>query len=132
MLVEDSLHGIGTSDADYMVMEYETSSEKWSTLPLYRASRFAMTIINSQVVLVGGRDRGVSSKELGVWKAESEEWMHPYPEMHTAHFRCSAVVYKEWLMVSGGWGDNGENMLSVEVMNIDSKHWYAASPSLVA
>ena len=77
--------GIGTSDADCMVMEYETSSGKWSKLPFCRTSRFAMTVIDDQLVLVGGRGEGGNkSKGLGAWRDESKEWIYPYPEMHTA------------------------------------------------
>ena len=35
-------------------------------------------------------------------------------------------------MVSGGWGDHEEKISSVEVMNTDSKQWYAGPPSPVA
>ena len=117
------------SDDNYIVMEYDISSGKWAKLPPYRACGFAMTVINNQLVLVGGEEHGGCSKvlQLGVWRAESKEWTHPYPDMPTARSDCSAVVYNEWLAVAGGWG--GERLSSVEVMNTDSKQWYAAPPT---
>ena len=118
--------GIG-SDNDYIVMTYDISTGKWTTLPRYRARHFAMTAINNQLVLVGGYKHGVSSKVLGVWDADKKQWIHPYPEMHTARSSCSAVVYKEWLVVAGGW--TGEMLSSVEVMNTNSKQWYAGPPT---
>ena len=42
------------------------------------------------------------SKVLGLWRADSKEWTHPYPDMPTARAQGSAVVYKE-CMVSGDW-----------------------------
>ena len=80
-------------------------------------------------MLVGGEGHGGYSKVLGVWRAESKEWTHPYPDMPTARSECSAVVYNEWLAVAGGRGDGVGRLSSVEVMNTDSKQWYAAPPT---
>ena len=123
--------GVGLGGDDFfVVMEYDISSEKWAELPLYRACYFAMTVINNQLVLVGGLEHGGYSKVLGVWRAENKEWTHPYPvNMPTARSDCSAVVYNEWLAVAGGLGDGVERLSSVEVMNIDSGQWYAAPPT---
>ena len=115
------------SDIDYIVMTYDISTGKWSTLPPYRAREFAMTAINNQLVLVGGCEHGRGnsySKLLGVWDADNKQWTHPYPEMHTAHLWCSVVVHNEWLVVAGGWSQ-GAMLSSVEVMNTNSKQWYA-------
>ena len=100
---------------NYIVMEYDISSGKWAKLPLYRACYFAMTVINNQLVLVGGWEHGDRSKVLGVWRAESKEWTHPYPDMPTARSHCSAVVYNEWLAVAGGGGNGGGRLSSVAV-----------------
>ena len=114
-------------DNRYIVMTYDISTGKWATLPPYQARHFAMTAINNQLVLVGGYERGNSSKVLRVWDADKKQWTHPYPEMHTARYGCSAVVYKEWLVVVGGW-TAGASLSSVEVMNTNSKQWYAGPP----
>jgi hypothetical protein len=114
------------SYSNYIVMEYDTSSGEWTKLPPYRACDFAMTVINNQLVLVGGDEHGPYSKVLGVWRAESKEWTHPYPDMSTARSSCSVVTYKEeWLVVAGGYGW----LSSVEVLNIDSRQWYAGPPT---
>ena len=115
------------SDNDYIVMTYYVSTGKWATLPSYGTRTFAMTSINNQLVLVGGCEHGgVSSKLVGVWDADNKQWTHPYPEMHIARTSCSAVVYNEWLVVAGGLPTTYEFVLSsVEVMNIESKQWYA-------
>ena len=80
---------------NHMVMVYDISSGKWAMLPPYRAWGFAMTVINNQLVLVGGREHDNSSnklKVLGVWRAESNEWTHPYPDMSTACYWGSSPV----------------------------------------
>ena len=121
--------GLG-SDNNYIVMTYDISTGKWDTLPPYRARHFAMTAINNQLVLMGGMEQDNNMiKVLGVWDASKMQWTHPYPEMHTAHSSCSAVVYKEWLVVAGGWTAPGARLSSVEVMNTNSKQWYAGPPT---
>ena len=68
-------------------------------------------------------------KWWGVWDADNKQWTHPYPEMHTARWICSAVVHNEWLVVAGGMSASGEMLSSVEVMNTNSKQWYAGPPT---
>ena len=109
------------------VMEYNTHSRKWDKLPPYRACLFTMTAINNQLVLVGGKECDIKIKALGVWRADSKKWTHPYPDMPTARSGCSAVGYNEWLIVTGG-RTGGHVISSVDVMNTDSKQWYAGPP----
>ena len=136
VVVEGTVHvGGGGADKDnnYIVMTYDISTGKWATLPPYRASRFAMTSINNQLVLVGGTEHirsGSKSKVVGVWDAY-KQWTHPYPEMRTARSSCSAVVYNEWLVVAGGVPTGGAVLSSIEVMSIESKQWYAGLPTCV-
>ena len=118
------------SENNYIVMTYDISTGKWVTLPPYRAQGFAMTAINNQLVLVGGKEHvGGRSKVVGVWDADNKQWTHPYTEMHTARVWCSAVVHNEWLVVVGGWSGSSAKLSSVEVMNTNSKQWYAGPPT---
>ena len=118
------------SDNDYIVMTYDISTGKWATLPPYRARAFAMTAINNQLVLVGGKEQDYNQiKVLGVWDSNIKQWTHPYTEMLTARTSCSAVVYKEWLVVAGGYRFPGTYLSSVEIMNTNTKQWYAGPPT---
>ena len=119
--------GGGVSN-NFIVMTYDISTGKWATLPPYRVCDFAMTSISNQLVLVGGVEY---SKVMGVWDTDIEQWTHPYPEMLTARSSCSAVVYNEWLIVAGGVTTGGAVLSSVEVMNIESKQWYAGPQTCV-
>ena len=113
-------------DNDYIVMAYNISAGKWATLPPYQICLFAMAAVDNHLVLVGGY--GVSSKVLGVWSTDSKEWTHPYPDMTTPRSMCSAVSYKHWLVVAGGQGA----LSSVEVMNTNTKQWYAGPRTPIA
>ena len=123
------------NDHNYIIMVYDISAGKWATLPPYSTRNFAMTAINDHLVLVGGRRcDGVSSKALGMWSEDCKKWthMHPYPDMTTPRCLCSAVVYKQYLAVAGGVRASGVKLSSVEVMNTDTKQWYAGPPTPIA
>ena len=118
------------SGNNYIVMTYDISTGKWATLPPYRARHFAMTAINNQLVLVGGVEPDNNRiKVLGVWDANKKQWTLPYPEMPTGRSSCSAVVYKEWLVVVGGCSSTHVLLSSVEVMNTNTKKWYTGPPT---
>ena len=124
---------VGGGDVNaYTVMAYEISSGKWATLSPYRAKGFAMTAINNHMLLVGGKGHDIdSSKVLGVWSEDDKKWTHPYPDMTAEHYRCSAIGYKQYLVVAGGVGADGR-LSSVEIMNTDTKQWYAGPPTPIA
>ena len=92
---------------DFEVATYDIEAGKWAILPPYRASQFAMAVINNHLVLVGGSDWPYRKhcKMLGVWEADSAKWTHPYPDMTVPRYSCSAFVYKQWLVVAGGLGE---------------------------
>ena len=120
------------SDSNYVVMTYDIRAGKWATLPPYKARGFAMTVINNHLLLVGGMGHGGRSKELGVWRADSKKWTHPYPDMTTPRDTSSAVTYKQWLVVAGGYGAGASKLSSVEVMDTDTKQWYTGPPTPIA
>ena len=137
VLIQDTLY-IGGGDTDYgsnngyRVMTYDISAGKWATLPPYSTHFFAMTVINNQLLSVGGMGRDCNfSKVLGVWSEDSKKWTHPYPDMTTPRRSCSAVVYKQYLVVAGGKGVDGR-LSSVEIMNTNTKQWYAGCPTPIA
>ena len=134
VVVQDIVYvGGGVAGNDRVIIEYNTSSAKWARLPSYQLHSFGMTVINNQLVLVGGRDPDRYSKVLGVWGAKSRKWTHPYPEMPTARSLCSVAVFKEWLIVAGGVsGDVWKPVSSVEVMNTDTMQWHTGQPTPTA
>ena len=121
--------GYTMDDNLYKVMVYDIHSGEWATLPPYKTYFFGMTVIDNQLVLVGGKEvGGAYSKVLGAWRAASKEWVHPYPDMPTARHSCSVITYKEWLVVAGGNSVKGKYLASVEVMNTSNKQWSTAPP----
>ena len=109
-----------------IMMTYNTRSCKWHQLPPYTAEYFTMVVINNQLVLVGGHESAYHSTNLlGMWDTGSSQWTRPYAAMPTARINPSAVVYKQWLIVAGGWTD-GNGLSTVEVLDVASNQWYSA------
>ena len=123
--VQDTVY-VGGGDAginsenNKIIMAYDISTEKWTTLPPYRAIDFGMTTVDNELVLLGGEENNRTSKVLGVWKADANLWAHPYPDMLIARSRCSAAASHEWLVIAGGWSKIWGALSSVEVMNMQN------------
>ena len=109
---------------EYTVMAYSMQSCKWHTLPPYSARFFAMTTINSKLILVGGRHDDTVVDQLGVWKTDSKQWTCPFPAMPTPRSFASATSYKHWMVVAGGYREGSLSI--VEVLDIDNKQWSTA------
>ena len=113
----------------YIVMTYNIMSQEWTQLPQYTARYFAMTVIHNKLTLLGGRDNILrDSNLLGLWDADGRKWTHPYTPMPTPRYFSSAVVYRQWLIVAGGWSGAARTS-SVEVLDISSNQWCRA-PSI--
>ena len=121
------------NDTDYVVMTYDISPGKWTTLPPYSTRYFGMTSVDDHLVLVGGKaSDGDRSKVIGVWSEDGKRWTHPYSDMTTPRSSCSAVTHEEWLIVAGGNSGGGKLLSSVEIMNTVTEQWYTGPPTLIA
>ncbi len=115
---------------EYIVMAYNRQSCQWHTLPPYSAKWFAMTTINSKLVVVGGSNREYSEiGVLGEWQSDSNQWTHPFPPMPTPRRWPSATSYKHWLVVAGG--RPGDCLQIVEVLDVSNMQW-STGPSTPA
>ena len=131
VLIQEMMHvggGRASLGNGYIVMTYNIISRKWSQLPEYTARWFAMTVIHDKLTLVGGYDHKYKvTNILGVWDADRRKWTRPYTPMPTPRCESSSIVYRQWLIVAGGWSDG--NRTIVEVLDISSNQWYRA-PSI--
>ena len=107
----------------YMVLEYSVQGSGWreiETPVLY----FGMAVVNDQLIIIGGLDRkGATTDQVWVLQSDSNTWTQPFPAMPTARAWSSAVGYKRWVLVVGGY-----EKWCVEVLDTVSKKWYTAVP----
>ena len=111
------------------ILMYNMEHDTWCCLPKYRYRRFAMTVINRCLTVVGGIDAspGKATNQLAVFNAMSQEWTSPYPPMPTPRDSPAVVMYDIWLLVAGGCGGPHE-LATVELFNTSTKQWLSSSP----
>ena len=122
--------GGGKSERSNQVFVYEPKQELWAALPPYKYVLFTMTVMNNQLVLVGGEDTHTKKKtnSLGVWNKKRCSWTHPFRPMLTACSSPAVVTYQDkWLIVAGGRGQSGD-VSDAAVMDISNNYWYSAPP----
>ena len=113
-------------DDAHIVFKYDPDTDNWSRLPKYQYKRFAISIINSHLTLVGGcDDHWKPTNQLAVYEPSSQHWTYPYHPMPTPRYRPAVVMYDIWLLVAGGYGDH--QLATVELFNTSTNLWLATS-----
>ena len=115
-------------DDAHIVFKYDPDTDNWSRLPRYQYRRFAISIINSHLTLVGGGDDGLNpTNQLAVYEPSSQHWTYPYHPMPTPRYWPAVVMYDIWLLVAGGRDAGGRDLATVELLNTSTNQWLAAS-----
>ena len=111
----------GGTDYTNVIIQYNPESGEWSELQRSPVRGFAMTSLNGQLVLAGGRG---GDARITVWDSGRSKWVHPYPPMPTGRNQSAAVGYQNYLIVACGVYHKSE----VEVLDSSSGRWYSAQP----
>ena len=107
----------------YNILEYTIEGGQWREIET-AVEGFGMAVVNDQVIITGGQDRGGSlTNQVWVLDSLTNTWTQPFPAMPTARVWSSAVGYQKWVLVVGGTGEK-----FVVVLDTKSKQWYTASP----
>ena len=107
----------------YKILEYTIEGGQWREIET-AVREFGMAVVNDQVIITGGKDRGGSlTNQVWVLDSLTNTWTQPFPAMPTARWWSSAVGYMRWVLVVGGDCEK-----CVEVLDTKSKQWYTASP----
>ena len=114
-------------DEECTIQVYDNNKAEWSSLPRYRYRWFAMSVVNSQLTLVGGKDvsNWKVTNQLAVFDTTSQCWTYPYPPMPTPRHRPAVSTYDIWLLVAGG--ADRRDLATVELLNISTKQWLSTS-----
>ena len=115
----------GNSHDSCTVMKLDLQRDEWTKLPQYSAVWFAITSLDNQLVLVGGRDPVTwkTSNQVAIF---ASRWTNPYPPMNTARHSSTAVCFNNHIIVAGGHDNKGKRTSSVEVLDLRSRRWYIA------
>lgn len=123
-------HSNSESEADHRtILVYKPESDVWSMLPPYSFSWFAMTVLDDQLVLVGGQTlMKEKTGMLGRWDETLQTWTHPFPPMLKPCNSPMVVTYKNrWLVVAGGF-ERSQHLSVVQILDTSSRQWLYGSP----
>ena len=114
--------GGGAEGGYYKVLEYTIQGGQWREIDT-PVQYFGMAVVNSQLIITGGKDKDCrATNEVWVLDSVSGTWTQPFPAMPTARHWPSAVGYKRWVLVVGGYER------CVEVLDTAARQWYTATP----
>ena len=108
------------------VMKLDLRQNIWTTLPKFSVTKFAMTSLGIQLVLVGGFDTVTVTGQITVFA--SNKWIHPYLPMNIARSDSTATSFNNHIIVAGGCDNQYRCLSSVEVLDVVSMTWYHAEP----
>ena len=114
--------GGGVEGSRYMILEYTIQGGQWRKIET-PAKWFGMAVVNNQLLIIGGEDKGRATNLLWALDSVSGAWTQPFPAMPTSKKCLSAMGYKRWVLVVGG-----EEERCVEVLDTATNKWYVATP----
>lgn len=108
---------------EYKILEYTNQTGQWREFKTL-VSFFGMAEVNKHLIITGGKNKkGNISNKVWVLDSVSSTWTQPFPAMPTSRWCPSAVGYKRWVLVVGGYDER-----CVEVLDTVFKQWYTATP----
>lgn len=130
-VVLDNLVYCRTPDA---VCQYNPVTDTWTVLPEIPMSSFVTTVLDGQLIVAGGIDKGSKVRPVPVdiimaWDSSSQQWIQSYPPLPTASFRFGCNGYKHYLIISGGANaSTGTCSSAVYILDTHTQQWYEAPP----
>ena len=120
-------------DGSSRVYSYQNilGNERWSRLLPDNPNRaFSLAVIDGLLTSVGGYDsRYKDTKTLLSLTGEGErkKWSEVFPPMPTPRGRTACITTEKALVVAGGYATGGD-LVTVEVMDINTKQWTTVCP----
>ena len=118
------------SGAPDIIQVIDPTAQHVSQLPPCPVKNFGLVCIDNQIVTVGGKtilDEQVTNR-LHCWNEATQQWEQILPPMSTPRYFHTSMVWNNYLIVCGGRTDNEDSITdSVEILNLQSKHWHNAS-----
>ena len=106
--------------SDYKILEYTIKINAWRGIKT-PVCYFAMAVVDGQLIISGGVDsEGRFSDQVWVLDTCNRSWTQSFPPLPSVRRWHTAVGYKRWMLVVGGYRKQ-----SVEVLDTAHKKWYS-------
>ena len=120
----------GRSKDDVLLYTYDSNFDSWSSLPPAPLKWSAVTSLDDQVMLVGGKEAGKPgvgyTNRVAVLNEESNAWEFFSPPMQVARLSPVMLTYNGYLIVAGG--SKGSLDYNVEIYDPATKQWTTTIP----
>lgn len=118
----------GNAEDCCTVMKYDIAKNSWTILLHYGLTEFAMLCYFDKLALVGGCNSVTRKDSSRVAIFDTDQWVHPYPFLNIARHASSAVAFRTYMVIAGGWiKDQTERTSTVEVYSSIANTWYMAT-----
>ena len=104
-------------------------NEQWSSLPDNPNEAFSLAVIDGLLTSVGGYDSQYEDTNTLLslrGEGERKQWSKVFPPMPTPRSLTVCITTEKALVVAGGYA--GDNLATVEVMDINTKQWTTVCP----
>ena len=107
------------------ICSFDATTDRWSQLPDCVREGGSVTVINGRLTTVGGDESNELFSLTG--EGSSRRWTKEYRPMPTKRRWTTSLCTGATLIVAGGWGEDGEVLSTVEVMNTENHQWSTAA-----
>lgn len=116
-----------------LVMCYDIERNQWNSLPRYTRMYFAMTAIEGELLLVGGRHptNTQTTRAIGAWNGNIQKWIYRLETLPaTGRDAATAVTHNnKYLIVAGGRDDGYQSLSRVDILDLhNSRLSYSGAP----
>ena len=108
--------------SSYTINCYDPVNNSWSSPINTPYSLFAMTTLNSKLLIAGGKDK--SNKVTNQILTVAAGQLKNYTKTITARSHATATGHQGMLIITGGWGDKDKKLSSTELFDSSNGQWY--------
>ena len=112
------------------ILRYDLHTEQWCEPLQYQYCWSGMTVVSSQLVMVGGRDLSTykPTSTLAAYTPSQRSWKQPYPPMNTPREWPAVSTYHQHLVVAGGrYGETDLAIVEILDMSVSHSQWLSAT-----
>ena len=99
------------------IYEFCTETGEWNQLLSCASRSSTLVVIENTLTIIGG----------SCLSLEFNKWKPVHSPMHCGRYNSTAIKCGGYLVVAGGVGTDGRCLMSVEVLNLSTRHWVTCS-----
>jgi len=105
---------------------YDPVNNSWSSPPINTPYiYFAMTTLNDNLLIAGGRDKG--NKVTNQILTMDIDLLKNYAKMNTERVYATAAGHQGMLIITGGMDDKDKILSSTEIFDANNNQWYTCN-----